>query len=102
MVVLAFALITFSGLTIQLLEKHYPHIGRIINLVENDRLLLKVDVNRATLEELIDVPYIGPYTAGQIILYRKAKGPITSLEQLKQIKGIKEANFTKFARYLNI
>ena len=101
-VVSAFALIVFCGLAIQLIAKRYPHLGELINVVENDQLMPKLDVNKASYDELVAVPYIGPYTANQIIHYRQEHGSIIELEELKQIKGIKDSNFQKFSRYLEI
>ena len=101
-VVSAFALIVFCGLAIQLVIKRYPHIGELINVVENDQLMPKFDVNKASYDELVAIPYIGPYTANQIIRYRQEHGSITELVQLKQVKGIKDSNFQKFSRYLKI
>lgn len=48
---------------------------------------LKVDVNRASLEELIGLPRIGPTIAQRIIQMRHL-GPFSGLEDLGRVKGL--------------
>lgn len=47
-----------------------------------------VHVNSADATTLETLPGIGPALAGRIIEYRTANGPFTSLDQLKDVKGI--------------
>ena len=54
------------------------------------------------LEELIDIPYIGEYTASNIIRYREMNGPFTEIAQLKNVKGIRDKNYKRFYRHLKI
>ena len=58
---------------------------------------LKVDVNRASAEELAELPGIGPVTAEKIVAYRRLNGPLRSLDDLAaagltatQLDAIKE------------
>ena len=62
--------------------------------------ITKVDVNVASFEELVSLPYIGEYTADNIIKYRQENGPFLMLNQLKQVKGIRDKNYQKFFPYL--
>lgn len=102
-----FVLITLAGVlwigsVLQFSFKKYPQLRDIVNFIDTERVYAKVDVNTASLEELINIPYIGSYTAERIIEYRQDKGPFTSLEEIKKIKGIKEKNFKKFSAYLRL
>lgn len=47
-----------------------------------------VDVNTATLEELVALPNIGPVTAQRIIEYREQASPFSTLADLDQVPGI--------------
>ena len=99
---MALAAIFLFGISLQAAFQQYPQLNQIVNLIDNDSLLAKVDVNSATAEELEAVPYIGAYTAGQIVKYRRNIGKFLSLDQLKSVKGIKQKNFEKFSKYLFI
>jgi competence protein ComEA len=47
-----------------------------------------VSLNRGTAAELDSLPGIGPSLAQQIISYREARGPFTSIDQLTDVPGI--------------
>ena len=48
----------------------------------------KVDVNRASLAELQQLPGVGPSIAGAILAYREMNGFFSSVEELMKVKGI--------------
>ena len=48
----------------------------------------KIDINKATEEDLVALPGIGIKTARAIITYRKAIGGYKSLEQLRLVRGV--------------
>lgn len=47
-----------------------------------------INVNRATAEELIELPNIGPVTAQRIINYRELVSPFSELADLDAVPGI--------------
>jgi len=52
-----------------------------------------VNINTATLDELISLEGIGPVLAKAIIEYRDASGPFTDTSDLKKVKGIGDAKY---------
>jgi competence protein ComEA len=62
----------------------------------------KINLNRATLEELKSLPGIGEVTAKNIIEYREKVGVFKNLEELKKVKGIGEKKFEVLKNYLTL
>jgi competence protein ComEA len=50
-----------------------------------------VDLNSATLDELDELPGIGPTTAQAILDHREQNGPFASVEELLDVRGIGDA-----------
>jgi len=57
------------------------------------RLSEPLDLNSATLDELIDLPGIGPVLAQRIIEYREKHGGFKTVEELLEIRGIGPKRF---------
>jgi competence protein ComEA len=49
---------------------------------------LLVNVNTADVEELDELPQVGPSTAEEIVAYREANGPFRSVDELEAVPGI--------------
>ncbi len=54
-----------------------------------------VSLNYATLEQLDSLPGVGPAIAQDIITYREANGPFTSVDQLAEVPGIGPARLER-------
>ena len=50
--------------------------------------LIKIDINKATEEDLVALPGIGIKTARAIVSYRKVIGGYKSLDQLRLVRGV--------------
>lgn len=61
-----------------------------------------INLNTATMEQLKTIDGIGESRAYQIIAYREKLGGYTSVEQIKDIKGIGNAIFDRVAPYLTV
>lgn len=55
----------------------------------------KIDLNKADVNELQNLPGIGPAKATAIIEYREKSGPFKAIEDLKNISGIGDKTFEK-------
>lgn len=55
----------------------------------------KVNLNTATEEELCTLPGIGEAKAAAILKFREEKGAFASIEELKEVEGIKDGVFQK-------
>lgn len=61
-----------------------------------------VNINTATVSELIAVPNLGEKRASDIIAYREAIGGYTSVSQIKNIKGIGDKLYSMVSPYLTV
>lgn len=55
----------------------------------------KININTATETELCNIPGIGAARAAAIVAYRQEKGAFTSIEDIMNVSGIKEATYAK-------
>jgi competence protein ComEA len=61
-----------------------------------------INLNTATLEQLDQLPGVGPAIAQRIIDYRQTVGSFTSIEQITEVKGIGDATFEKIKPLITI
>lgn len=81
-------------------EKHYiiPKLGEDDNNLydekennlqsENNTNLNKININKATIQDLDKLPGIGEATANKILNYREENGEFKSIEDIKNVNGI--------------
>jgi comEA protein len=72
------------------------------NEPKSTKVVTKININTATQEELESLPGIGPKTAQKIIEYRLENGPFKSVEEIVNIKGIKQKKFDKIKDLITI
>ena len=62
----------------------------------------KINLNTATVEELDQLPGIGPAYAAAIIDYRTKNGPFKRIEDINAVKGIGDALFEKIKDQITV
>lgn len=62
----------------------------------------KVNINKATLDELTTLPGIGEVRAGQIIAYREKNGYFSDPRELMDVSGIGEKTYQNIADLITI
>lgn len=62
----------------------------------------KINLNTATKNDLAAISGMGPKMAEKIIDYRKEHGTFERIEDIMDIKGIKEKKFEKIRRFLTV
>ena len=60
-----------------------------------------IDVNTASVDELVLLPGIGPARARAIVAER-ARGPFTSVESLRRVRGIGPVTVERVRRYVTV
>lgn len=63
---------------------------------------LPIDVNRASLADLVLVPGIGEKTAQRIVHLRESSGRLEKIDDLMKIPGIKERRLARLKEYLYV
>jgi competence protein ComEA len=63
---------------------------------------LRVDINTADVEELDELPEVGPSTAQSIVEYRQTNGQFSSVEELEEIPGIGPETLEKIAPFATV
>ncbi len=61
-----------------------------------------LNINAASIEDLIKLPGIGKVTAGNIVRFRDKISKFGKLEEILKVKGIGPSKFNKIKKYLYI
>ncbi|MBF0330427.1 MAG: helix-hairpin-helix domain-containing protein [Candidatus Omnitrophica bacterium] len=88
------------GICLQVILKLYPPGYQQLTFLDRPSERLAVDVNRASYEELLAVPGIGPSVAARIIYARDNKGSFKSLDELHGIKGFSKKSMARADAHL--
>lgn len=83
------------GVEFKLTEEPETGITKDVKIVSNKELV-NINLNAASIEELVKLPGIGPSKAEKIINLRKQLGKFSTVEDILQVKGIGIKTLEKF------
>ncbi len=63
---------------------------------------LPLDVNLADTHELALIPGVGDILAAKIVEHRQKAGPFKDIDQLKEMRGIKEKKLSRLRQYFYV
>lgn len=81
------------------------HIHIPFNFTGNPENLLRkpvININQASEEELTALPGVGKALAKRIVDHRNSQGPFKTIEDIKQVKGIGDGLFKKWAQKITV
>ena len=91
-VVLFLLAVAFCGIVLNNLVKLNCPIKKFLS---PETRLIRIDLNRISLEELLKTRCLPIRTSQRIIAYRLEHGNFSSLEALKEVRGIGEGRYEK-------
>jgi competence ComEA-like helix-hairpin-helix protein len=53
----------------------------------------RININKASVEELVELPRVGKVVAERIVAFRETNGPFKTVEDLKSVRGIGDKVF---------
>lgn len=91
-----------SGMKISLPDEEHSDSILIGGMDAAKKLALgmRLDINRASAEDLMMIRGVGEKTAAKILELRARKGRIQRMEELMEIRGIKEKKLDELKKYL--
>ena len=101
----------FAGVTVAFLllctglflfRNHQVLFGNAFENTQNTPQAGRIDLNRATVEQLTLLPGIGETLAHRIITYRETVGPFRQTEDLLKVKGIGRDCLSEIQNYIMI
>lgn len=69
---------------------------------QKSRSSIVVNVNEASVEELMQLPQVGAVMARRILEYRQTHGPFKTIDELMQVKGIGQKKLAAMKPFIRI
>ena len=68
----------------------------------SDEIVSLINLNHASIEQLMTLPGIGKVYAERIVEYRKTHGLFLKIDEIKEIPGIKDSVFTQIKDFITV
>lgn len=88
------------GLSLKLVFVLRPALSRHLTVLDEPSYRPRVNLNTASYDEILAVPFIGPSSAGRILRYRQTYGSIPGPETLAIILKKKPQEIERMRIYL--
>ncbi len=62
----------------------------------------KININTASVEQLVELPGIGEATANKIVAFREQNGGFKTIDDLLNVKGIGERKYEKMKSLITV
>jgi competence protein ComEA len=95
-VILFLVVLIFSGVGIDFAAKHSAQLKKVLTA---DRNAGKLNLNEASREDFLRLHLVSPKLADNIIAYRNEKGPLSSLDELKRVKGLNSRRIKELEKF---
>ena len=92
--------VVLCGSVLRYSLKINPRLFHYIDYMDNLPQPMKLNINEASRQQLIDLPDIGATMAERIISYREEQGEIQTVNDLRNIKGMTEKRIENIKPYL--
>jgi competence ComEA-like helix-hairpin-helix protein len=88
----------------RLLDDELPETEDVTSLLELlERLRTRpLDLNRATVEDLMQLPWVSPDVARKIVSWRKTHGPFIDIVQIEEVQGIASEVLERLRPYVTV
>lgn len=100
LVIALISLVLLAGMSLRFFCSRFAFLSNFVNQVAEGDLYPRVDVNHAGREELVNLPYVGEKAAVAIIDHRSKNGLFKSVEEVREVEGLRNDTFQKIKKYL--
>ncbi len=82
--------------------KRLPPVFRKADFIARSSSRPKLDVNTASVDDLVRLPHIGPARARAIVAFREANGPFREPAQIRVVPGIGPKLFERISPLIEV
>lgn len=102
LVIIGLAVVLLAGTCLQYGIKKFPRLRFDTDFLESRSMGRRLNINTASREQLVALPYIGEVTAKRILDYRRDKGHFQKIDELNNIPGIGPRLYERLTPYIRV